>query len=58
MADKSKNFIKRILSKILRKLFYTKSCKIIAVSNGIKDELINYNNLNKNKIVVINNLMI
>ena len=41
MADKEKPFIKRIIAMIARKL-YNRACYVIAVSEGIRKELIEY----------------
>ncbi len=38
-ADKQKGFVKKLFANIIRK-FYSQACKIIAVSDGIKKELI------------------
>lgn len=53
-ADKQKGLIKKVLAKIIRK-FYLNACKIIAVSNGIKEELIKYVGINSQKIITIYN---
>jgi len=55
MADKGKSAIKRMMSKLLRSLFYPIASKIVAVSEGVNEELMNYAKIDPGKITVINN---
>ncbi|MEM4359976.1 MAG: glycosyltransferase [Candidatus Bilamarchaeaceae archaeon] len=54
IADIYKDPLRRVLSKTLRK-FYARACRVIAVSRGIREDLIEYAGINENKVIVINN---
>ena len=53
-ADRQKGFVKRFLAKIFRR-FYSNACKVVAVSEGIKKELIEYGGIAESKVVRIYN---
>ena len=55
VADIHKNILKGTIVRLFRKFIYSKADKIIAISEGIKDELIHYVGIEPEKIIVINN---
>ena len=55
LVENEKSFWHKYIVDFLTKLFYRKSDKFIAQSNGMKEDLIKAYGVNKDKIIVINN---